>query len=107
MTTPGITLPSDDTAYAIQALDAWQAGDDAMVSLLCARPDPFAETMARGADRAAQWTPIGSEGAAGTLYVRFADATGHTLSFGFVNGPPAPQTGPGSEHRIMTIVYEA
>jgi hypothetical protein len=29
------------------------------------------------------------------------------LSFGFVNGPPAPQTGPDSQHRIMTIVYEA
>jgi hypothetical protein len=107
MTTPGITLPSDDTAYAMEALGAWRAGDDAMVALLSNKPDPFAETMARGADRAAQWTPIGSEGAAGTLYVGFADAGGHTLSFGFVNGPPAPETGPDSQHRIMTIVYEA
>ena len=107
MTTPGTTLPSDDTAYAMEALDAWRSGDDATVALLCDKPDPFGETMARGADRAAQWTPIGSEGAAGTIYVRFADAGGHTLSFGFVNGPPAPQTGPDSQHRIMTIVYEA
>ena len=107
MTTPGITLPSDDTAYAMEALRAWRAGDDAMVALLCAKPDPYAETMARGADRAAQWTPIGSEGAAGTVYVRFADAEGRTMAFGFVNGPPAPETGPDSQHRIKTIVYEA
>jgi hypothetical protein len=107
MTTPGITLPSDDTVYATEALSAWRAGDDAMVALLCAKPDPFAETMARGADRTAEWTAVGSEGAAGTIYVRFTDGGGHTLSFGFVNGPPAPETGPDSQHRIRTIVYEA
>ena len=101
-----VTFPSDDTAYAREALDAWQAGDDATVALLCAEPDAFASMTARGGDRGATWTESGSEGAAGTVYVRFTDPVGHTVAFGFVNGPPAPTSGPGSEHRIMTIVYE-
>jgi hypothetical protein len=109
MGTPGsfdpTTLPSDDTAYAMEALAAWQAGDDATVALLCAQPDPFSSMAARGADRAATWIPSGSEGAAGTIYIRFNDQAGHTLAFGFVNGPLAPQTGPDSQHRIMSISY--
>jgi hypothetical protein len=99
-----ITLPSDDTAYAMEALNAWQTGDDAMVALLCAQPDPFSTMSARGADRAATWTAGASEGAAGTIYVRFTDPAGHTLAFGFVNSP-APETGPDSLHRITSISY--
>ena len=100
-----ITFPSDDTAYAKEALAAWQAGDDPRLALLCAQPYSVVTMTALGASRSATWTASGSEGAAGTVYVRFSDPAGHTLAFGFVNGPPAPTTGPGSQHRITTIVY--
>jgi hypothetical protein len=40
----------------------------------------------------------------GTLYFSWNDGHGHLLAFGFLNGPPAPTTGPSSQHRITTIV---
>jgi hypothetical protein len=100
-----ITFPSDNGAYAKEALDAWQAGDDARLGLLTSKPYTAAQVTALGADRATTWTADGSEGTAGTVYVRFKDPANHVLGFGFLNGPPAPTTGPDSQHRVTTIAY--
>jgi hypothetical protein len=100
-----ITFPSDNGAYAKEALDAWQAGNDPRLALLTAKPFTAAQITALGANPAQSWTANGSDGAAGTIYLRFKDAAGHTLAFGFQNGPPAPTTGAASQHRITTIVY--
>jgi hypothetical protein len=100
-----ITFPSDNSAYAKEALDAWQAANDPRLGLLTAKPFTAAQITALGADPAQNWTANGSDGAAGTVYLRFKDAANHTLAFGLLNGPPAPTTGPASQHRITTIVY--
>src|SRR5215831_14451739 len=102
-----ITFPSDNAAYAKEALDAWQSGDEARLGLLTAQPFTVAEVTALGSDPAGSWTENGGEGAAGTIYYKFKDAAGHQLAFGFLNGPPAATTGTASQHRITTIVYMA
>jgi hypothetical protein len=100
-----IEFPSDDNAYAQEALDAWQAGNEARLGLLTAQPFTVAEVTALGGDPSSSWTANGADGAAGTIYYRFMDTAGHQLAFGFLNGPPAPTTGAASQHRITTIVY--
>jgi hypothetical protein len=100
-----ITFPSDDSAYAQEALDAWLAVNDPRLGLLTAKPFTSAQVTALGAAHTEDWTANGTQGAAGTIYVQFRNTAGHTLAFGFLNGPPAPTTGPGSQHRITTIVY--
>jgi hypothetical protein len=100
-----ITFPSDNAAYAQEALDAWRAGNDPRLALLTAKPFTAAQITVLGGDPAQSWTANGSDGAAGTIYLRFKDAGNHTLAFGFLNGPTAPTTGPASQHRITTIVY--
>ncbi len=102
-----ISFPSDDQAYAQKALDAWQAGNDARLKLLTGDQLTSAQVSALGADKAQQWTFTGSNGAAGTIGFVFKDTNGHTLTFLFTNGPAAPTTGPGSQHRIKQILYDA
>jgi hypothetical protein len=101
-----ITFPSDNAAYAKEALDAWQAGNEARLKLLTKKPFSVADMTALGANKATTWTAAGSDGAMGTIYIRFADPSGHTLAFGLLNGPPAPTTGAAAQHRITNIVYQ-
>jgi hypothetical protein len=100
-----ITFPSDNKAYAQEALDAWQSGDDARLKLLTAKPFTSAQVTALGANHAGSWTFDHSEGAAGSSYYSFSDGSGHSLAFRFTNGPAAPTTGAASQHRITDIDY--
>jgi hypothetical protein len=100
-----IIFPSDNKAYAQEALDAWQTGDDARLKLLTAKPFTSAQVTALGANKAGSWTFDHSEGAAGSSYYSFSNGSGHSLAFRFTNGPIAPTTGPTSQHRITDIVY--
>jgi hypothetical protein len=109
-----ITFPSDDKAYAQEALNAWLAGNDARLNLLTATHMTSAQVSALGANNAAQWAfgnphnPYDPDGAGGHSYYTFNDGAGHTLAFQFVDpnlGPPAPTTGAASQHRIEQIRY--
>jgi hypothetical protein len=102
-----IHFPSDDQAYAQEALDAWQAGNDNRLKLLIGGPtNTTAKITALGASPSAQWTAAGGNGAMGSLYIVFKDPSGHTLNFQFQNGPPAPTSGPQSQHRIESVVFQ-
>ena len=100
-----ITFPSDDKAYAQEALNAWLSKNDARLKLLTQANVTSAQVDALGANRNSTWTFDHSEGAAGSLYFSWRDGSGHTLAFRFLNGPPAPTTGPSSQHRITDVVY--
>jgi hypothetical protein len=102
-----ITFPSDDKAYAQEALDAWQAGNDNRLKLLTQGQLTSAQVTALGPDHSGQWTynPAFGGGAMGTIGFTWTDVHGHQLSFLFTNGPAAPTTGPNSQHRIRQIVY--
>jgi hypothetical protein len=100
-----ITFPSDDKKYAQEALDAWLGGNDARLKLLTASKMTSAQVDALGADRHSTWTFDHADGAMGSTYYNFHDLAGHSLAFRFLNGPPAPTTGPASQHRITEVVY--
>jgi hypothetical protein len=100
-----ITFPSDDKAYAQEALNAWLSKNDARLKLLTQANFTSAQVDALGANRNSTWTFDHGEGAAGSLYFSWRDGSGHTLAFRFLNGPAAPTTGPASQHRITDIVY--
>ena len=100
-----ISFPSDDKAYAQEALDAWQSGNDARLRLLTAKPFTTAQITALGPNHAGTWTFDHADGAAGSSYFAFTDGSGHRLAFRFTNGPAAPTTGPTSQHRITDVVY--
>jgi hypothetical protein len=102
-----IHFPSDDQAYAQEAMDAWQAQNDNRLKLLIAAPTTTsAQITALGASPAGQWTFQRADGAAGSVYEIWQDGSGNTLAFKFLNGPPAPTTGPQSQHRIETVVFQ-
>jgi hypothetical protein len=100
-----ITFPSDDKAYAQEALTAWPLGNDNRLKLLTANQMTSARISALGADRTAQWTYEGSSGAAGSTGYSWGDGAGHHLTFLFTNGPAAPTTGPNAQHRIKQIFF--
>jgi hypothetical protein len=100
-----IMFPSDNKAYAQEALDAWQAGNDNRLKLLIANPPMTSVAItALGADPGAQWTFNSSSGAAGTTGYVWTNGA-HSLVFLFTNGPVAPSTGPNSQHRIRSVIY--
>jgi hypothetical protein len=101
-----IAFPSDDQAYAQEALDAWQSGDDPRLKLLTSAPFTSAQITAKGPDVTGSWTFDRGDGAAGSIYYDFKDGAGHQLAFRFTNGPAAPSTGPASQHRITDVVYQ-
>src|SRR4051812_27006169 len=101
-----IAFPTDDKAYAQEALDAWQARDDARLKLLTAANVTSAQVDAKGADHTGNWSYDHSEGAAGSSYLSWKqDGTPHSLPFRFTNGPAAPPPAPASQPRITDIVY--
>ena len=102
-----ITFPSDNKAYAQLALGAWLSQNDARLKLLTKNAMTSAQVDALGPNRNATWTYDHSEGAAGSVYYDWRDGAGHTLAFRFINGPPAPSTGPDSQHRIVDVIYLA
>jgi hypothetical protein len=99
-----ITFPSDDKAYAQEALDAWQAGNDNRLKLLTAGQLTSAGITALGADASAQWTFADCSGAAGSTGCGWSNGS-HNLIFLFTNGPTPPTTGPNSQHRIRSVQY--
>jgi len=100
-----ITFPSDNKAYAQLALNAWLSQNDARLKLLTKNAMTAAQVDALGPNHNATWTFDHSEGAAGSVYYDWRDGAGHTLAFRFTNGPPAPSTGPDSQHRIVDVIY--
>ncbi|HEY7222570.1 MAG TPA: hypothetical protein VH561_02995 [Micromonosporaceae bacterium] len=98
------TFPSDDEAYATEALAAWNDGNDARLKLLTKDKVGSAYVDGLGAQRGSDWTYQQCDGGMGSLYCDFT-RDGHTLAFQFVNGPAAPTTGPDSQHRIVSINY--
>jgi hypothetical protein len=100
-----ITFPSDDKAYAQEALNAWLSHNDARLKLLTQASMTSAQVDALGANHNVSWTFDHSEGAAGSTYYSWHDPSGHLLAFRFLNGTPAPSTGAASHHRITEIVY--
>jgi hypothetical protein len=100
-----ITFPSDNKAYAQEALNAWLSRNDARLKLLTKNTMTSAQVDGLGPNRNSPWTFDHSEGAAGSSYYDWKDGAGHTLAFRFTNGPAAPTTGPDSQHRIVDIVY--
>jgi hypothetical protein len=100
-----ITFPSDNKAYAQEALDAWLSRNDARLKLLTQNNMTSAQVDALGPNRTVTWTFDHSEGAAGSTYYSWRDPSGHMLAFRFLNGTPAPTTGAASHHRIAEIVY--
>ena len=100
-----ITFPSDNKAYAQEALNAWLSRNDARLKLLTKNTMTSAQVDGLGPNRNSPWTFDHSEGAAGSSYYDWKDGAGHTLAFRFINGPAAPTTGPDSQHRIVDIVY--
>jgi hypothetical protein len=100
-----ITFPSDNKAYAQEALNAWLDRNDARLKLLTQSSMTSAQVDALGANHTVSWTYDHAEGAAGSLYYSWHDPSGHMLAFRFLNGPPAPSTGAASHHRITEIVY--
>ncbi len=100
-----ISFPSDDKAYAQEALDAWRDGNDARLKLLTSANMTSAQVTALGANPASGWTYDHSEGAMGSTYLSWNDGAGHLLTFRFANTGPAPTSGPTSQHRITEILY--
>jgi hypothetical protein len=98
------SFPSDDKAYATEALRAWIDGNDARLKLLTKNNLTSAQVDAKGPTRAPDWVYDHGEGAMGSVYFDFMRG-GHTLGFQFLNGPPAPTTGTDSQHRIVDIIY--
>jgi len=99
-------FPSDNQAYAQLALNAWLAGNDNRLKLLTKDNLTSAAIDAKGAERGTGWTFDHAEGAMGSVYMSFKRGA-HSLVFQFVNGPPAPTTGPDSQHRIVQVIYTA
>jgi hypothetical protein len=103
-----ITFPSNNQAYAQEALNAWLAQDGPRLNLLTA---PGMATASGDLNsvannlRANGWTFDHSEGAAGSTYYDWVDPSGNTLGFRFLNAAPTPTGGAASHHRIAEIVY--
>jgi hypothetical protein len=100
-----ITFPSDNKAYASLAMTAWLNRNDNRLKLLTEDSLTSAQVDALGGNRNAAWNYDHSEGAAGSIYYVWKDPSGHTMSVRFVNGPAAPTTGPGAQHRIVEFIY--
>jgi predicted small secreted protein len=100
-----ITFPSDNKAYASLAMTAWLNRNDNRLKLLTKDSLTSAQVDALGGNRNAAWNYDHSEGAAGSIYYVWKDPSGHTMSVRFVNGPAAPTTGPGAQHRIVQFIY--
>jgi hypothetical protein len=102
-----VTFPSDNQAYAQEALDAWLSRNDVRLELLTLKHMTSGAVDGLGANRNSTWTFDHGEGAAGSAYLTWHDTAGHKLTFRFVNGPAAPTLGPASQHRITEIIYQA
>jgi hypothetical protein len=100
-----ITFPSDNKAYAALAMTAWLNRNDNRLKLLTKDSLTSAQVDTLGGNRNAAWNYDHSEGAAGSIYYVWKDPSGHSMSVRFINGPAAPTTGPGAQHRIVQFIY--
>lgn len=82
-TTPALTFPADAKAYALKLITAWATKDDPTLKQLA---DPTTLTKINGYGHInVGWTYITCEGAAGSSYCRFSNASGDELIIRLVN----------------------
>jgi len=97
------TFPADDKAYATQALQAWNDGNDNRLKLLTQNELTSAGIDAMGVQRGSDWTFENCQGAAGSTFCQFGRGGRH-LNFQFSNLVPNPPTsGPDAQHRIVSV----
>jgi hypothetical protein len=99
-----ITFPTDNQAYAQEALDAWLAHDDARIGLLCTGDAAAHLNAVAATHRTEAWTFDHAEGAAGSFYLTWRNPAGDGLVFRF-HDPGIPPT-PGPQHRIIDVIFQ-
>jgi hypothetical protein len=99
-----ITFPTDNQAYAQEALDAWIGHNDARVGLLCTGDAAAHLNAVAAGHRTGTWTFDHSEGAAGSFYLTWRNPAGDGLVFRF-HDPGIPPT-PGPQHRIIDVIFQ-
>jgi hypothetical protein len=97
------TFPSDEVAYATEAIGAWGEGNDNRLKLLT-NGLTSASITGLGLTPGA-WTYDHAEGAAGSTYYVFTNGT-HSLGVQFTNldPNPAPTSGTAAQHRVLQII---
>jgi hypothetical protein len=98
-----ITFPTDNRAYAEEAVHAWSGHNDAAVSLLTGKPGATAFSAVPAARRDDVWTYSGSDGGMGHLYYHFANAAGDNIIVSMANEGFA--TIPPNRHGLIEVVY--
>jgi hypothetical protein len=103
-----ITFPASDEAYAAEALQAWNDGNDNRLKLLTQAQWTSAQIDALGLTRGSGWTFQVCQGAMGSTYCQFGSG-GHIIAFRFSNlvPQPVPTKGAGAQHRITDITKQA
>jgi hypothetical protein len=101
-----ITFPTDNRAYAEEAVHAWTGRNDAAVALLTGKPGATAFSAVPAAKRDDVWTFNHDEGGMGHLYYVFTNAAGDSIivsmaNEGFASVPP-------NRHGLIEgVVYQA
>jgi hypothetical protein len=99
-----ITFPTDNQAYAQEALNAWIGHNDARIGLLCTSDAAAHLNAVAAGHRTETWTFDHGEGAAGSFYLTWRNPAGDGLVFRF-HDPGIPPT-PGPQHRIIDVIFQ-
>jgi hypothetical protein len=101
------SFPVDDKAYATEALQAWNDGNDNRLKLLTQAQMTSTQIDALNLTRSSDWTFDNCQGAAGSTYCQFTSG-GHIIAFQFSNLVANPPTsGPNAQHRIVSVTKQA
>jgi hypothetical protein len=98
-----ITFPTDNKAYAQEAIVAWGGHNSAAVALLTGKTGDTAFAGVPAARRGDNWTYTHEEGATGHLLYVFIDPAGDSIIVSFLNEGFAPT--PANRHGLIEVVY--
>jgi hypothetical protein len=98
-----ITFPTDNRAYAEEAIHAWTGHNDAAVALLTGKPGATAFDPVPAPRRDDTWTFGHEEGGTGHLFYVFGNATGDHIVVSFANEGFA--TVPANRHGLIEVIY--
>jgi hypothetical protein len=98
-----LTFPSGMQAYAQECLDAWKAGNLARVGFLTTADAKTHLLALNPSHKLDDWTYVDSQGAAGSSYLTWHNASGDRLVFKFLN--PGVDPNEGNQHRIRDVLW--
>jgi hypothetical protein len=98
-----ITFPTDNRAYAEEAIHAWTGHNDAAVALLTGKPGATAFDPVPAERRDDTWTFDHNEGGTGHLFYIFRNTTGESIIVSIANEGFA--TVPPNRHGLIEVIY--